>query len=291
VSASPGADPSATSLEGAHPPRSSGARDRPWHNPGVESAHEATLDLVAEHLAHAQRVLFVTGAGLSADSGLPTYRGVGGLYDGECTAEGVPIEAALSGAMFRRRPELTWKYLLEVERACRSATFNAGHRLIAQLEQTIETVLVLTQNVDGFHQRAGSTRVIDIHGDLHDLQCTRCAKARRVSSYVGLAALPRCACGGIERPDVVLFGENLPAPKLECLNRELALGFDLVVSVGTSGIFPYVRAPMVLAEECGWPSVDINPLPNEMTSHARHHLPLGAARACEALWERLAHLG
>jgi NAD-dependent protein deacetylase/lipoamidase len=246
------------------------------------------LDQVAELLGRAKRVLFVTGAGLSADSGLPTYRGIGGLYDDSSTLDGLPIEQVLSRTMLENRPELTWKYLLEVERAARSATYNVAHRVIAELERERGGVIVLTQNVDGFHHRAGSRNVIDIHGDLHDIVCTRCRRQRRVASYAELAPLPRCAtCGGVERPDVVLFGENLPDEKLDWLRRELECGFDMVVSVGTSGAFPYIRMPMLRAQEFGWASADINPLANAMSACAQLHLPMRAAPACEALRERL----
>jgi NAD-dependent deacetylase len=251
--------------------------------------HAATLDRVAELLGKAHRVLFITGAGLSADSGLPTYRGLGGLYERNATEDGMPIEAVLSQSMFRQKPELTWKYLLEVEQACRGASFNAAHRIIAGLESKLDCVIVLTQNVDGFHHLAGSSNVIDIHGDLHQIACTRCRRKRRVSSYAGFPALPRCqSCGAVERPDVVLFGESLPEEKLETLTRELGCGFDLVVSVGTSGTFPYIRLPMIRAQVFGWPSVDINPQSTPMTALAEYHLPLRAATACEALWQRLA---
>jgi NAD-dependent deacetylase len=248
----------------------------------------AGVERVAQLLSSAKRVLFITGAGLSADSGLPTYRGVGGLYDGVKTPDGMRIEDVLSGATFRRKPELTWRYLLQVERACRGATFNAGHRVIAALGRRLPYVLVLTQNVDGFHQRAGSERVVDIHGSLHDLYCTRCGARRRVQSYAGLPELPRCAsCGGIERPDVVLFGENLPEAKVNAVLRELGTGFDAVLSVGTSGLFPYIRMPMIRAQVLGWHSVDINPAASEMSDYAQHHLRLRAAEALEALWERM----
>ncbi|HTV22481.1 MAG TPA: NAD-dependent deacylase [Polyangiaceae bacterium] len=250
--------------------------------------HRRSLDRVASLLASARRVLFITGAGLSADSGLPTYRGLGGLYEKMSTPDGVPIESVLSGEMFRQKPELTWKYLLQVEQACRGATCNAAHRVLAQLERERGSVTVLTQNVDGFHQRAGSRNVIDIHGNLYGILCTRCRRKRQVSSYAGFPAVPRCSsCGGVERPDVVLFGENLPEEKLDWLMRELGVGFDLVISIGTSGTFPYIRLPMIRAQVYGWPSVDINPHSNPMTAYAEHHLPLRAATACEALWQRL----
>ena len=111
-------------------------------------------------LRSARRLFFVTGAGLSAESGLPTYRGVGGLYDGGVTEEGMAIEDVLSCHTFARRPELTWKYIAQIERTCRGARHNEAHRIIAELERRFERVTVLTQNVDGFHISAGSTNVI-----------------------------------------------------------------------------------------------------------------------------------
>ena len=261
-----------------------------WVSPALEQtpAREQALDRVAAQLAKARRVLFVTGAGVSADSGLPTYRGVAGLYETMGTRDGLPIEDVLSGGMFRRRPELTWKYLLEVEQASRRATCNAAHWLIADLERARGGVLVLTQNVDGFHHRAGSRNVIDIHGNLHDIVCTRCRRQRTVTSYADLAPLPHCSsCGGVERPDVVLFGENLPEQKLEWLHRELEVGFDMVISIGTSGLFPYIRLPMIRAQVLGWSSADINPAATPMSARAQHHLQLRAAVAADALRERL----
>src|SRR3954470_18377242 len=94
-----------------------------------------TIDRIVDHLARARSILFVTGAGLSADSGLPTYRGVGGLYDRGTTEEGFAIEEMLSGEMFRNRPEWTWKYLRQVEEACRGAQFNRGHTVVAEMER------------------------------------------------------------------------------------------------------------------------------------------------------------
>src|SRR5690554_8070846 len=103
------------------------------------------IDVAAERLKDLQNLLFVTGAGISVDSGLPTYRGVGGIYDGVETEDGLPIEVVLSGPMFRKQPERTWKYLREIGDACRGAVPNAAHRCIAELERTRERVWVLTQ--------------------------------------------------------------------------------------------------------------------------------------------------
>jgi len=215
---------------------------------------------VREKIAVASRVLFVTGAGISADAGLPTYRGVGGLYAGEPTAEGVPIEEALSGRMLQERPSLCWKYIRQIEEAGRGAMPSAGHRAIAALQTKRREVWVLTQNVDGLHTLAGSRRVIDIHGDIKALRCTRCGDERRVSSYENLEAIPHCReCGGMLRPKVVLFGERLPVAKLERLDHELGIGFDVVVNVGTSAVFTYIARPTWITNEKGALTVEVDP--------------------------------
>jgi NAD-dependent deacetylase len=228
------------------------------------------------------RLLFVTGAGLSADSGMPTYRGVGGLYETADTEDGVPIEEALSGAMLRRRPELSWKYLLQIARARRGRSFNRGHEVIALLERRFD-VCTLTQNVDGFHRAAGSTDVIDIHGDLHDLSCTACDWRTRIDDDTALdehafGMPPACpACGAPLRPDVVLFGELLPVPKVERLQRELDRGFDVVLSVGTSSVFPYIVEPVLLAAAADRPTVEINPEQTPRRIEADRREPAGVA--------------
>src|SRR5262249_57737981 len=103
-----------------------------------------TIERIVDHLGQARSILFVTGAGMSADSGLPTYRGVGGLYNRGETEEGLPIEEMLSGHVFSRKPEWTWKYLREIERTCRGATFNRGHAVIAEMERCFPRVSTLT---------------------------------------------------------------------------------------------------------------------------------------------------
>ena len=111
------------------------------------------IDRVVELLRTARRLLFITGAGLSADSGLPTYRGVGGLYAaGRTTPYGLPVEEVLSGAMMTTRPEITWQFILELERPTRLAVPNRGHQVIAEMESHFDTILTLTQNVDGLHR-------------------------------------------------------------------------------------------------------------------------------------------
>ena len=243
---------------------------------------------LAELLSDDPATLFVTGAGISADSGLPTYRGVGGLYEDAGTDDGVSIEEALSGPMFRRDPGLTWRHIRQIEEACRGAEPNRAHRVIAALQGRLERVVVLTQNVDGLHARAGSRDRIAIHGTVHDLYCTRCSWAETVPDYAALPPLPTCPqCESVVRPDVVLFGEMLPPAAIARLEAELTRGFDLVVSVGTSSLFPYIAAPVFLTDQRGGATFEINPGTTEISHVVTHRIRAGAAAALGALAEAM----
>lgn len=249
---------------------------------------ENALDDIARRLARAERVLFITGAGISADSGLPTYRGVGGLYNGEHTEDGLAIEDALSGEVFALRPDITWKYLAQIEENCRAARPNAAHLAIAELERRLERVTVFTQNVDGLHRKAGSSDVIEIHGNLQELLCTACDFAETVDHLAGHEMPPRCPrCGSVLRPNVVLFGEALPEAAMEHFLDALDAGFDMVFTIGTSGVFPYIAEPVAWAAQSGIPTVEINPLQTRLSALVDYHLPLGAAAALQALMQRL----
>ncbi len=240
---------------------------------------------IAEKFSERRRILFITGAGLSAESGLPTYRGIGGLYDASHTEHGIPIEVALSGPVFRKQPEVTWKYIAQLEAAVRGAKHNDAHALIAKLERAHE-VVVLTQNVDGFHRAAGSTRVIDIHGDCHELACTACDHREQREDYEGMELPPRCPkCHGIVRPQVVLFEEMLPPGKLNELVRELRAGFDAYFSIGTTSVFPYIAQPILDARRSGRLSVEINPGLTEVSELVDFKLACGAIRGLRAIFE------
>ena len=246
------------------------------------------LDAVVSLLAEAQHILCVTGAGISAESGIPTYRGIGGLYDDVDTPEGIPIEDALSGDMMRRKPAVTWKYLHQIEACSRGASFNRAHEVLSAFEERFERVWILTQNVDGFHRRAGSRNVIDIHGDVHHILCTGCDYRTTVDDYTGLAPLPMCPeCSDALRPDVVLFGELLPYEKVELMQRELDRGFDVVFSIGTTSLFPYITRPVLEAKLQGKATIEINPGTTMLSGEVDVQLPLSAVEALDALWDRL----
>jgi len=235
---------------------------------------------IAQKLKGAYRVLFITGAGVSADSGLPTYRGVGGLYNDGETEEGLSIEDALSGDCFAARPDITWKYLAQIQRNCRSVQPNAAHFAIADLERSLE-VVVLTQNVDGLHLRAGSTNVIEIHGTLSERYCPHCGT---VADAEAPEEPPRCVeCGEVVRPKIVLFGEALPDEATERLYEVLDQGFDMVFVIGTTAVFPYVVEPVVQALRAGIPTVEINPSRTKLSDHVSYYIPMGAAEAMTAI--------
>lgn len=223
----------------------------------------------------AERILVITGAGLSADSGLPTYRGLGGLYNG-VTAEGMPIEAALSGPMLQRDPALCWKYLAELGRACLNAKPNAGHYAIAELQRRKPGCWVLTQNIDGYHRQAGCApeRLIEIHGELAPLYCQSCgAVSGELAGHLDRPLPPRCdKCAGVLRPPVVLFEEMLPEKAIETLYAELRKGFDLVIAVGTTASFPYIVEPVLRTRQAGDFTVEINPQDGALSPYVDVHI-------------------
>jgi len=245
---------------------------------------------VAQVIRKAERILLITGAGLSADSGLPTYRGLGGLYNGH-TADGLPIESALSGPMLQRDPALCWKYLAELGRACLGAQPNAGHFAIAELQRKKPGCWLLTQNIDGYHRVAGSSmeRVIEIHGELAPLYCQSCgATDSELAEHLNRPLPPLCRqCGGVLRPPVVLFEEMLPEPAIAALYEQVRQGFELVISIGTSASFPYIVEPLLRTRQAGGFTVEINPARTELSGKVDIHLP---GRALDVLPKLLGHI-
>jgi NAD-dependent deacetylase len=155
------------------------------------------------------------------------------------------------------------------------------------MESHFERMWLLTQNVDGLHRQAGSQHLIEIHGDLHELLCRECAYRERVPDYSQLRFPPRCPqCPALLRPDVVLFGEMLPEEQVARLFEELDIGFDLVFTIGTTSVFPYIAEPVRRARSQGIPTVEINPGRSEVSHHVDVRLPLRAAVALDAIWCR-----
>ena len=248
------------------------------------------LENVADRLSQAEQILFITGAGLSADSGLPTYRGVGGLYEDQTTTEGFPIEEALSGSMFEVRPDITWKYLWQIGAALHNTHYNRGHEVMAEIERHKPNTWVLTQNIDGFHRSAGSQNLVEIHGRASELYCINCDYVTTAQDFLAdygkeVPLPPTCpACQGIIRPAVVLFGEALPERGIQALHQFQDTDWDLVFAVGTSGLFPYIAAPLVQAQFKGIPTVEINPGETMLSSVVEYRITSGAAVALDQIW-------
>lgn len=251
---------------------------------------DKVITRVAQAIVAAERILLITGAGLSADSGLPTYRGLGGLYNGH-TAEGLPIEAALSGPMLQRDPALCWKYLAELGKACLGAQANAGHYAIAELQRKKPQCWLLTQNIDGYHRAAGSpmARVIEIHGELVPLYCQSCgAVDSELAAHLDRPLPPKCRqCAGVLRPPVVLFEEMLPEKAIGTLYDEVRKGFEVVISIGTSASFPYIVEPLLRTRQAGGFTVEINPQRTDLSGRVDVHLQ---GRALDVLPKLLSHI-
>jgi NAD-dependent deacetylase len=215
---------------------------------------------LVEALRAARSVGVITGAGVSAESGIRTYRGQGGIYDDP--EEGDATVEALSGDTLRTDPDRSWRAVAQLARQARHARPNPAHHALAEMERNLERFSLLTQNVDGLHHAAGSRNVIDIHGTVHRTSCMSCGAAGNLQpeELATLDAAPRCdACGGVLRPNAVFFGEMLPVDRLARLRAEFLVDVpDVVISVGTSAMFPYIIEPVYVAARAGKVTVEVN---------------------------------
>lgn len=254
----------------------------------IAEPDKSTIDALVRILRKSRSVLFITGAGVSAESGIPTYRGIGGLYNVDTTEDGVAIEEALSASMLAENPALTWKYLAQIGLAVQGARHNRAHEVIAEMEKCFHRVWTLTQNVDGFHRAAGSTNLIEAHGNMHSLSCTKCKYNVSIDEFGGIDIPPKCPrCGALVRPNVVLFGELIDGPGVEHLQSELEKGFDIVFSIGTTSVFPYIQAPIYMAKSAGNVTVEINPSETTVSHVVDYRLALPAGEALDAIWKRM----
>lgn len=215
----------------------------------------------ARRIAAAERVLVLTGAGVSAESGVPTFRGPEGLW-----RQFRPEDLATPEA-FARDPRLVWEWYAWRRERIAPLLPNAAHRAIAALEARAPSFLLATQNVDRLHQAAGSRRLVELHGSLWLVRCTACGDERE-DRRVPLPELPpRCACGGLLRPGVVWFGESLPSAAIEAA---FAAGqsADLVLVVGTSSVVYPAAAIAPAARARGAYVIEVNPEETPLTRAA-----------------------
>ncbi len=239
----------------------------------TETAHLELDENLIDALRGAEKVVVLTGAGVSAESGVPTFRdaqtGLWTRYD----PQGLATPEA-----FRRDPELVWRWYLWRRELVEAAEPNPGHIALAELEARLPGLVLVTQNVDGLHRRAGSRRVIELHGDLTRTRCVACCQYAR--DPIDLAAgVPRCAaCGDQLRPDVVWFGEMLPAAAIAEATAA-ARASDVFLSVGTSSlVFPAAALPYE-ALTGGATVIEVNPQPTLLTPRVHHAVraPAGVA--------------
>jgi NAD-dependent deacetylase len=197
-----------------------------------------------------RRVVVFTGAGISAESGIPTFRGPGGLW------RNVRAEELATPAAFARDPRMVWEWYEWRRSLIREARPNAAHLAIASLEAQLPAgaVLVVTQNVDGLHERAGSRNLIELHGNIFRVRCTREGTIARHDAVIDDPP-PRCACGALLRPDIVWFGEMLPEGAMERAAEAIGQS-DLLLVVGTSGVV-YPAAGLVAVSNSL--SIEVNP--------------------------------
>ena len=214
-------------------------------------------DLIADHLRSAKKIVFVTGAGISQESGIPTFRGKDGLwrnYD--------PMKLATIDA-FYKNPKLVWEWYNERRRNIFAAEPNLGHKAIAELEEFVK-VVVLTQNIDGLHQKGGSSSVLELHGSIIKIKCTVCDfKDEIFTEYSNLP--PLCKCGNILRPDVVWFGEGLPQDVWQEAIIH-ANSCDVMVIAGTSLVVSPANTLPIYAKQNNAMLIEINPDETIMTS-------------------------
>ncbi|NQV42274.1 MAG: NAD-dependent deacylase [Candidatus Marinimicrobia bacterium] len=206
------------------------------------------------------QVVFFTGAGISAESGIATFRDPDGhwsKYD--------PMKLA-SQAGFREDPDLVLNWYADRREAILQAQPNAGHTSISDFQKLFKRSVVITQNVDGLHERAGNQTIYELHGNIHRHKCNSCGKIINLANE-NMRELKRCDCGGRVRPDVVWFGESLPR---ETLNRAFnaVQSCELMFSIGTSAqIYPAAQLPFE-AKSRGAYIIEINPEPTPFSRKA-----------------------
>jgi len=221
--------------------------------------NDTLIEKAAEAIVRGRRTVALTGAGISVESEIPPFRGKGGLWEKYDPMEYASIDA------FLRNPEKVWRVLLMATiDHLRKAVPNRGHLGLARLEAAGRLRTVITQNVDGLHQRAGSGDIIEFHGSFASFRCLRCNRTTGLAD-IDLSVLPPpCECGGIYRPDCVFFGEMIPPHHLE-RSHSLAGRCDVMLVVGTSAtVQPAADLPLV-AKQAGAVIIEVNPEKTPLT--------------------------
>jgi len=218
-------------------------------------------EVLIERLKKAKKVAILTGAGISAESGVPTFRGKEGLWSKFRPEELATVEASMSN------PKLVWEWYLHRREIMSKVAPNAGHYALVEMEKFYPDFTLITQNVDGLHRRAGSQKVLEVHGNITKNKCFECGEPFEGEINLESGGMPLCECGGRVRPDVVWFGEMLP-------ERALSDAFDassraeLFFSIGTSAlVHPAAAMPLTARRHQAY-LVEINLEPTPLTEYA-----------------------
>jgi NAD-dependent deacetylase len=235
-------------------------------------------DALLARARNARRLLVITGAGVSAESGIPTFRDPGGWWK-----QFRPEELATPAA-FARDPHTVWSWYDARRQGVARAEPNAGHRALAHAEASGCRVAIVTQNVDDLHERAGSREVVHVHGSLWQLRCTADGRVFDDRRAPLPEIPPRCACGALARPHIVWFGERLHDEPLARIARWLDERWDAVLVVGTEATFGYIHDWALTARHGGACLIEVNPRETSLTPSCDLRI---AAPSAEALPEIL----
>jgi NAD-dependent deacetylase len=209
-------------------------------------------------LSKETKVVVLTGAGISAESGVPTFRGEDGLWKKFHPEELATLEA------FMANPQLVWEWYEYRRKIIEEIKPNPGHLALVEFQNYFEKFNLVTQNVDGFHQQAGSKNVVELHGNIKRNKCVRCGAKYKTLEKTMQGILPKCVCGGNIRPDVVWFGEMLPQDALNYAFR-VSSDCDLFFSIGTSAVVHPAASLPLIAKRNGAYVVEVNIKPTEIS--------------------------
>ena len=240
----------------------------------------SVLDQAARTLASAASAVALTGAGVSAESGIPTFRGKGGLW------EGFAAEELATPQAFARDPTLVWRWYRWRRDLCRAASPNRAHLALVALESLFDPFLLVTQNVDNLHRRAGSTKLLELHGNIDQARCTACQALRALDQLEAASVVPSCPdCGAPMRPHILWFGETYWPGTLDAA-LEAAKSAQVVLVIGTSArVWPPAQIAL-LAQRAGAVLIDLNPQPTELSEAADFFLQGTAGELMPSLLER-----
>jgi NAD-dependent deacetylase len=223
----------------------------------------------ARLLSESTHVVALTGAGISVESGIPPFRGKGGMWEKIDPMKYAHID------FFLNNPAEVWRVLIgEMKAVLENATPNDGHKGLARLESMGILKSVITQNIDGLHQKAGNTDVIEFHGNFAEYYCLACGQRTSVGELDLADPPPRCHCGGIFRPDCVFFGEGIPSDVL-WRSQQAATRCDVMLVVGTSAVVQPAASMPVTAKAHGAKVIEINPERTPLTGYVSDDLILG----------------